>query len=320
MIEKNISDFAIKTKHKQIDLQGHLREQLLVKKLIATQVPDYVGWRSVFKMVSNDMDRIEYKAPQSLTNFSKNPNLSLGFFTELLGDQVYNSPIIDDFAKTVNAPNGLELALFFSNKIYNTGQFIGDLEDVCDNIDKVNNLYKSLIDYKYDHEYLNESIIDISNVINGFDFEKVLDGMIIQHTSYNINKNASVKKRLGSNTIEFKESDVHELTLDVEKTLRKNEAVVAYKIKHGLPTQYPSEKIYNDMLASSDTKSNALDIIDYFSQEKIDGIINCKQAQTFYHIQNLKQPQKNLTKQQFIKNLFKDESVMSSEVIDIIKN
>lgn len=297
LIASTLTDFAIQTKHKDFELSNENKEDHFIKKMLATQTP---RWKPVYRLLSNDMDRIEFRAPLALKNFSESPTVDYKFLTNLLTPQKYDKKVLANFRKKTGVSKQDALSLYFANKIYKENHFIDALVTLCDDdIVKANNLHETLVGYKF-----MESPIDLANMIDSFDFKPQLEKVII-HTSHNQQRkdySANEKKTL---SMVLGDSVVKNVSANVDAIFRKKENVIAYKIKNDLPTQYSSLSVANKLLLEGvHPAKNIIDVVDYYPQETIDYIINTPQAWKFYEKESLENPQNGITKQEFIKKMF----------------
>ena len=316
MIGTTINAFASSTKHKNFEIGEVDKDEHLIKKLLATQSPH---WKEVYKLVSNDITRINHKAPGILQRYSDAPeNLTMDFFVDLLKDQEYDETLLKPFINAVHPPKGYELPLYFANKTYECPDFIESLSSMCnDDLDTKSKLYRGLVNYNFDEE----DSTDVASMINDFNFKKIAATFYIECQPVEEKVKFSAKQVTNSNIkMVFAGSHPKEVSLDTERQFRANDNVREYKKKNLLPTQYSSIKVANRIIIDSryDTPKDILDVVNYYSKDLVNSVLKTEQAYKYYCEESLKNPQSKLTKQEFIINMFTN-AVLSDNVASEIK-
>jgi len=317
-MEKTLNDFTKKTRHKPLELEIDNHQQHILKKLLATQIPSSSHWRNVYNHISNDIDRIEFRSPGILKNYANNTIIPLNFFIKVFENHNYypnKNHIIDDFVDKVSPPKGLEYALFFAkNSSTNHKNFIPTLIQFYNDDRKLTNeLYDSLINYKIDLSQKEEQY-EISELINNFDFSKLLKNININTCVDNDNDNNNDNNKIIQKKFVFATptKKQKQWTQNDERNFRQNENVRKLKQEYDLPTQHPSFDIVNDLLINGNKEF--YNIVQFYPNRLIDKIIQTSQAKEFYYTKIFDK----ITKREFVKKMFEMETPSNNVAYEII--
>lgn len=307
-MESVVSDvldgFAADTKHKRVTDPAQL-----VKKLLATQCPGKrVNWKNVYHHVSDDAERIEYMAPGALDIYAENVKVPFEFFQTIFDDNRHavGSPIIEHFADAVDVTDNKTAWFFCANMCTNdTEKTLEHLKIQCDGDGiAANNMYTAMAAYFNDeHNALDET--KMGEWIAGMEFDDLpfVNGIgngkrvVVDEIDEKNNEPEYVTQK-----IVFAESDNLPLTwtTDTERKFRQNDTVKSYKIENDLPTRSQNLPIVKKLILDDD---QLLDVVDYFTQDTVDALVETPQATDFYLRENWKKSQHDLTKQEFIKKM-----------------
>ena len=292
MLSCVINDFVDVTKHKDSEISDEHKEDFIVKKILATQSPN---WKKVYRNVSSDYDSINYRAPNVLKDWK---NINFDNLHDLLINQKYDKKILKSFRKVIKEqPKENVLPMYFSKKLYNDGEFIETLVKICgDDIKAGNDLHETLINYSFP-----ESFADISKMIKNFDFRKTLEDVDIHLKTTELKRLNEMKKIKINN---FINSDPKELTQKIERKYRKKKAIDDYKIENDLPTQYSSLIVANHVLLNGN--KNFIDVVDFYPNESIDDIMETSGAKNFFKDQSVERSMTGMLKRDFVKDLILD--------------
>ena len=274
MIAETLESFANATKHKTVDSEAHL-----LRKLLATQCPR-TNWRNVYHHVSDDVDRIEYRAPGALTRYATQPKVPFRFLADVL-DGVEMPPTIKHFTETV-APHP---ALFFCSNL-TRGELIAALDDLG-----ASDSYDGLMAYFLTDAKLDET--ELGNWIADQEFAELPLVVPKGKTEEFVETNDRAPTPPPRAELVFVASEPMQWD---ERVFRQHPEIKAYKREHDLPTQTRSLGIAKQL--------PLLDVVDYFTQDDVDAFIGTDQAHTFYVTSGF--PTK-LTRQAFIKRMLESE-------------
>lgn len=109
--------FARDTRHRPRQLESDEDVNRLVRKFLCTQVPTFVDWKLVYPFVSDDLESINFRAPNVLENYASLKTIEPKELQELLGRNnlklAKKVPIFVDYCEFVQPPIGKEVLTFF---------------------------------------------------------------------------------------------------------------------------------------------------------------------------------------------------------------
>jgi len=314
--------FAAKTRHKPSEYKMVGAYQHILKKLLATQSPNkLVEWKKVYNYVSNDIDRINFRSPGVLEQYSQQVTLPLHVFTNIFKYVEYQPKkchLLDDFVEKVNPPAGSEHALFFANNSYQRSDFMDELSQLwCDDDHaKTDALYDKLVSYRFDGP---NAARQLGEMIAGFVFNPNVGLIVVEEEEKEECIEDSTIITASDNNVEFAPAiKKQEWTPDVERMFRQNVDVIQMKQSFDLPTQYPSLEIVNKLLAQNSSKE-FIKVVDYYPNMLIDKISETPQAKEFFETKFYNTKEDTKTKRDFVKEMFNDAETISNDIVRLIK-
>lgn len=244
-----ISQFATDTGHKQ-----HLEPDttLMIKKFLATQAPIVDDFKKVYPFVANDLNRIEFRAPNQLQRYNSGILLKKGQLDSICEkasvDPNSHYPVFNDFCKKIDPPKGSELAMFFLHSQRNK-----NLEDLVPS----NVMFTRIRNYTVP-EGIPESLIvsEIGHLIAGltftnpeWEYSEIDCGY--NKESVNMEEEEEEEESDDEEDISFVISPEIPYTAEHEKELRNNPVMIAFKKDNKITHQYSAVKVAKQMLVSA---------------------------------------------------------------------
>ena len=95
--------------------RDHHDPELIARKFLCTQVPTFLDYEHVFPFVSDDLNSINFRAPNVLATYSGQKHIVPQLLSELLSgiQPPSNIAVFDDYVKVINPPKGKEALSFF---------------------------------------------------------------------------------------------------------------------------------------------------------------------------------------------------------------
>lgn len=266
---KVVSEFATDTCHKETEL-NNVNTSVIIKKFLATQAP-IAKWYKVYPFVSDDISRIEFRAPNQLDRWANGVELPVGTLESILG-KVSNAPlfkyaVIKDYLDQVKPPVGRELHSLFLH-----GQQHKNLHDYPFEQDP--ELHKRILQYKPDKSFSEKQLArEIGSFIKDLEFKPEAESELIECGTCG-GKNKDEKDRSGEeeeeednygkaherDRLNLKDHVQTEWLAQHERELRGNPVMQAFKKENQLPTQFPSVKAAKQLILSSvSPQLNSLD-------------------------------------------------------------
>lgn len=338
------SQFARDTKHKSFeDDPVHA-----LKKMLVTQSP-VCDWKTVYPFVANDMQRIEFRAPNQLQNYADHKYLQPGFLKAVLSanNELWRDhAVTQDFVEQVAPPAGSELVTFFLQ-----GQKAKNMHQLLD-VD-VENAASSLADKicaytpnpRLDSR---ECAREIGVLINSLSFPFIVYQQLdlVNCSLHKGEEEEEEEEKKEVKSVYLQDSPPVEWTAEHERDLRQNPVMQAFKKNTNLANQYPSQKVAKQILLSAvatpdtiyktiapilgkrqpiesviaakpgvdvfseETWPKLQKVVDSLSPESIDAIVDTKQAQDYY---NLTKKMGHRDKRSFVKSLLNVHACVEAE-------
>ena len=285
--------FTKETRHRDYD-----DAELTVRKFICTQVPTFLDYRHVFPFVSDDLNSIEFRAPNVLHNYATLKHLPPQVLSELLGCVACpkNVPVLSDFVDKVKPPEGKEVLTFFLH-----GQRKKNLHEHIDALTsdeaERKRLYTEIQRYAIpDHLDRKEMTKAIGSFIRdmpiGLPGQEAAVEMIEKKTK---DKDYDVEEE-----VRLSKTDPKPPVNDEDHW--ENPVLKAFKVEAGLSTRFSAEKTMKQMIAGmsptyvpsadilgkfqAEIPKTTLDVpieyVDHMSNEAVDKVVSTQQAKDLY--------------------------------------
>ena len=267
-----MDEFISATKHRdhQIETEDDIKH--VAKKFLATQIPKFVPWQDVYPFVSDDMDSIEHRAPHVLANYAEFKHTNPAFLASLLeGVRVpTQSKIFQHYTNSIHPPPGKELIAFFAH-----GQLQKDLqghvEHITEDISEQKRLVRAIREYTPLPINREDAAVDIGNFLDELDLNI---GQLDEHTERHSPSPTMPQQR------EMAEEEPVLVHVDAkpweEEASWRNDILNTFKVNHGLPAHFSSQKVAKQILLSGRNNKHSLTPIMGKFQSKIDATNVCK--------------------------------------------
>jgi hypothetical protein len=247
-----LTDFAKTTRHRERHLEN---ANLVARKLLATQCPKFVDWTRVYHHVSDDLNSINFRAPQVLQNYADTRVID----PEYLQDRMLGSlaapeqcAVFNHFVETVKPPKGKELATFFVHSHIDK-DLAYHLEYMVPN-DKTEQqrLHRALKEYQLDpHVTPEEAAKEIGQMIGDMSWD---EDMAPVATSFAALEAPDDEKAPLPEPVDDRQelpiSDAEQWSAEKEQELANNPVLKAFKIDAGLTQRFPAQKTIHQVMHS----------------------------------------------------------------------
>jgi hypothetical protein len=291
--------FARDTRHRD-----HHDLDQIARKFICTQVPTFLDFTEVYQFVSDDLNSVNFRAPNVLQNYATLKHMPPQLLSELLSDVKYpkNVAVLNDYVDKVKPPAGKEVLSFFMH-----GQRKKNLHEHVDALvedpDERKRLYTAIQRYEVP-KHLDRN--EMTKAIGNFICEMPI-GATAREEEQKEEKERE-EEEVPEEDVDLKLSDTPPKTL-VEEEHWENPVLKAFKIDAGLSTRFSAEKTMKQILVAScapgftrvegilgkfqasiptiDTQSHTIDTfpvhhLDHLSVEAIRSIVSTQQARELY--------------------------------------
>lgn len=333
-----MQEFIRETKHRDHQVETEEDIKHVAKKLLATQIPKFVPWQDVYPFVSDDMSSIDHRAPHVLENYAEYKHVDPVFLAGLLeGVRVpTQSKIFQHYTNTIHPPPGKELIAFFAH-----GQLQKDLQghvehmtgDACEQ----KRLVKAIREYTPLPINREDAAIDIGNFLSELDLNTTVGQMDEERHSPPPSSQQEIPPK-GEEEPVLTHVDAKPWE---EEASWRNDILNTFKINHGLPAHFSSQKVAKQILLAERTehslnplmgkfqakidttnlpnKEGLVDIVaDHLPDENVKKICETQQAKTFY--KSLKIDQRPTTNRDLIRLILRPDQTfpLDKEIINLL--
>lgn len=333
-----MQEFIRETKHRDHQVETEEDIKHVAKKLLATQIPKFVPWQDVYPFVSDDMSSIDHRAPHVLENYAEYKHVDPAFLAGLLeGVRVpTQSKIFQHYTNTIHPPPGKELVAFFAH-----GQLQKDLQghvehmtgDVCEQ----KRLVKAIREYTPLPTNREDAAIDIGNFLSELDLNTTVGQLDEErHSPLPQRKEQDLPRTEEEPVLTHVDAKPWE-----EEASWRNDILNTFKVNHGLPAHFSSQKVAKQILLSERTdhplnplmgkfqakidttnvtnKDGLVDIVtDHLPDDNVKKICETQQAKTFY--KSLKNDLRPTTNRDLLRLMLRPDQTfpLDKEIINLL--
>jgi hypothetical protein len=296
-----MQSFAQDTRHRIRDPSD---ESAIALKFLCTQLPH---WQLVYPHIADDLESVNYRAPNMLDNYAKYKHVSPEILSQLTNvSTTISSPLIDHFAETVGFPvTDKKTYGFFllGQKHKNLDKHIEYLLPGDDHFTERKRLFKAIQDFELPSEpSVVEQMVDI--------LTQIPKGEMIQ----DVKEEEIVKKTPDFVELDRKINLPDPSSSPAADSLENHPLVTEFKQLAGLASHFPTKKVVNQILGSMvgadvskfmgkfqtevpslSVKKDWKDLLQIYPAEKLQELIETPEMEEFYyHLKEDKKPKDKL--------------------------
>ena len=335
----NMQEFIQETKHRdhQVETDDDLKH--VAKKFLCTQIPKFVPWQDVYPFVADDMNSIHHRAPHSLSNYAEFKHIDPTFLASLLNGvsiPKVESTMFKHYTNAIKPPPEKELLSFFAH-----GQLQKNIhshvEHLTDDIVEQKRLIKAIREYVPLQLDRREMAIDVGNFLCALDVN--IGQLETEERSQTPPPPTESLPKVDEDPVL---THVNAKQWEEEPSWR-NDILNSFKINHGLPAHFSSQKVSKQILLAERCPSKEMlkplmgkfqdkidlttitektglinIVVDHLPDDNVKKICETQQAKTFY--KSLKIDQRPTANRDLIRLMLSPDQTfpLDKEIINLL--